>query len=95
MFLRAAPCCDELNVYRFSELAGKPGWSSVTASKLVNGKEIVMGTGEWNYDVEKHALESENAGGTFRLIVDGNNMEGSLTLRDNTVYRRMQLKKEK
>ena len=89
-----SPCHDEVNVYRFSEIAGKPGRFSGVGSKIVDGKEIVMGTLEWNYDAEKHSLESENSGGTFRLIVDTAKMDGSLTLPDKTVYRRIHLERQ-
>jgi hypothetical protein len=89
-----SPCHDEINVYRFSEIAGKPGIFSVAGSKVVDGKEIVMGTGEWRYDAENHALQSENSVGTFRLIVQGNKMEGNLTLRDHTVYRLIHLTRQ-
>ena len=89
-----SPCHDEINVYRFSEIAGNPGIFSVAGSKVVDGKEIVMGTGEWRYDAEKHALQSENSVGTFRLIVEGNKMEGNLTLRDHTVYRLIHLTRQ-
>lgn len=92
--LKNSPCRDEINVYRFSEVAGRPGWFSGVGSKLMNGKEISMGTLEWNYDAEKHILRSENSGATFRLVVDGSRIEGSLTLADNTVYRRIHLKKD-
>jgi hypothetical protein len=92
--LKNSPCRDEINVYRFSEIAGKPGWFSGIGSKLVDGKEISMGTLEWKYDAEKHMLRSENSGATFRLVVDGSRIEGSLTLADNTVYRRIHLKKD-
>ena len=92
--LKNRPCRDEINVYRFSEVAGKPGWFSGIGSKLVNGNEISMGTLDWNYDAEKHILKSENSGATFRLVVDGNKIEGSLTMADNTVYRRIHLKKD-
>ncbi len=92
--LKNSPCRDEINVYRFSEVAGKPGWFSGIGSKLVNGKEISMGTLDWNYDAEKHILKSENSGAIFRLVVDGSGIEGSLTLADNTVYRRIHLKKD-
>jgi hypothetical protein len=80
-------------VYRFSEVAGRPGWFSGIGSKLVNGKEISMGTLDWNYDAEKHTLKSEDSGATFRLVVDGSRIEGSLTPADHTVYRRIHLKK--
>jgi hypothetical protein len=92
--VKNSPCRDEINVYRFSEVAGKPGWFSGIGSKLVNGKEISMGTLDWSYDPEKHMLRSENSGATFRLVVDGSRIEGSLTLADNTVYRRIHLKKD-
>jgi hypothetical protein len=55
---------------------------------------MVMGTSEWRYDAQKHSLETENPAGKFRLIVEGNKMEGTLTLTDNTVYRRISLVKE-
>lgn len=57
--LKNSPCRDEINVYRFSELAGKPGWFSGVGSKLVNGKEISMGTLDWSYDAEKHILKAK------------------------------------
>ena len=53
-----------------------------------------MGALDWNYDAEKHILKCENSGATFRLVVDGSRIEGSLTLADNTVYRRIHLKKD-
>jgi hypothetical protein len=56
--LKDSPCRDEINVYRFSEVAGWPGWFSGIGSKLVNDKEISMGTLDWNYDAEKHILRS-------------------------------------
>jgi hypothetical protein len=90
-----SPCHDESNVYRFAEIAGKPGWYTATACKIVNNKEIVMGTGEWKYDAAKQILESETSNrDTLRFKIDGKKMEGSLTLRDGTVYRRISLKKE-
>jgi hypothetical protein len=92
--LKNSPCHNEINVYRFSEIAERPGWFSGTGSKVVDGKEIAMGTLEWNYDAERHTLKGESPGGAFRLIVDGTKMEGSLTLPDNTGYHRIHLEKE-
>lgn len=89
-----SPCHDETNVYRFSEIAGKPASFSVTASKVVDGKEVVMGTGEWKYDAENKIMEGETPKGTLRFKVDGKKMEGNLTLRDGTLYRRIYLKKD-
>jgi hypothetical protein len=41
--VKGSACRDEENVYRFSKPAGKPGVFSGTASKVVDGREIVMG----------------------------------------------------
>jgi hypothetical protein len=90
--IKNSPCHDEDNVYRFSSLAGRPDAFSCTASKIVDGKEIVMGSGEWKYDAGEHVLESRAP--MIRLKVDGDKMEGALTLQDGTVYRRIYLKKE-
>ena|SRR5215813_2597371 len=91
--VKNSPCHDEVNVYRIAKVADKPGMVSVTADKIVDGKEVVMGTFEWKYDAQKHSLDS--ADGRFHFTVEGNKMEGALTLADGTVYRRIYLKKEK
>ena len=38
-----SPCRDEVNVYRFSEISGKPNRFSCTAGRAVDGREIVTG----------------------------------------------------
>ena len=90
--VKNSPCHDEVNVYRFAKLEGRPNWFSVTASKVVDGKEIVMGSSEWKYDEKKGTLDCENP--PVRLRVERDKMEGALTLADGTVYRRIFLKKE-
>jgi len=59
---------------------------------VVEGKEILMGRGEWNYDAETRTLACKAP--LIRLALEGNRMEGSLTLGDGTAYRRISLKKE-
>jgi hypothetical protein len=90
-----SPCRDEVNVYRFSEISGKPDTFSGAASKIVDGKEVVMGTLDWTYDPEHHVLESKIERGKFRLVVSGNKIEGTLRLTDNTLYRRIHLERSK
>jgi hypothetical protein len=87
-----SPCHDEVNVYRFSRVAGRPNEFSVTASKVVDGKEIVMGSGAWKYDEKKRIVESEVP--PIRLAIDGRKMEGALNLADGTAYRRIYLEKQ-
>lgn len=90
--VKDSPCHDEINIYRISRLAGKPGLITVTGGKIVDGKEVVMGSGEWKYDMQKHTLDSPN--GDIHLTIEGDKLEGALTLPDHTVYRRIYLKKE-
>jgi hypothetical protein len=91
--VKDSPCRDEVNVYQFSGVAGRPDIFRVTAAKVVDGKEVVMGRGEWKYDAERRVVECERP--AIRLALDGDKMEGALTLGDGTVYRRISLKKEK
>lgn len=88
-----SPCRNEVNVYRFSEMPGKPNRLSCTASKIVDGKEIVMGSGEWTYDPSKRLLQTVAANPTIQLTLDHDSLDGALTLPDNTIYRRIHLKK--
>ena len=90
--VKGSPCRDEQNVYRFSKLAGRSGTFSGTGSKVVDGKEILMGRGDWTYDAEKHVLECKTP--DIRMVVNGTRIEGDLKLPDGTAYRRISLKKE-
>ena len=93
--VRNSACRDETNVYRFSEIAARPGWFSGDGSKVVNDKEISMGTLDWQYDANSQILKSENPHGTFRFVVEDGKMEGTLLLPDGTLYRRIHLAKLK
>jgi hypothetical protein len=86
-------CHDEVNVYRFSRVAGRENEFSVTASKVVDGRETVMGSGAWKYDEKTKIVECEKP--PIRMAIDGKKMEGALSLADGTVYRRIYLEKEK
>jgi hypothetical protein len=88
-----APCHDEVNVYRFTAIAGKPNTFSGTGSKIVGGTEVQMGTLEWTFDPQYHALEAEASGNTFRLVLMGNKMEGTLKTGNNVTYRRIHLER--
>jgi hypothetical protein len=90
---RGTACHDEMAVYRIADIPGKPGYLLVTAGKVVDGKEIVMGSGEWRYDSTKHTLSVELPRGVITLKADGDKLEGTFTLPDKTVLRRITLKK--
>jgi hypothetical protein len=90
--VKGSPCHDEENVYRFSKLAGRSGAFSGAGSKVVDGREIVMGRGDWTYDAEKHVLKCKTP--DIRMVVNGTRIEGDLKLPDGTAYRRISLKKK-
>jgi hypothetical protein len=90
---KGASCHDEIAVYRIAAIPGKRGYLLVTGGKVVNGKEIVMGSGEWRYDGVKHTLTVELPRGTITLKVDGDKLEGTFTLPDKSILRRITLKK--
>jgi hypothetical protein len=90
---KGTACHDEAAVYRIAAIAGKPGYLLVSGGKVVDGKEIVMGTGEWRYDSTKQTLSVELPRGVITLNADGDKLEGTFTLPDKTVLRRITLKK--
>lgn len=90
--IKDSPCHDEVNVYRIARVAGKPGLMTVTGAKIVDGREIVMGSSDWKYSADKHTLDSPD--GAIHLDLNGDKIEGALTLADKTIYRRIHLKKE-
>jgi len=90
---KGTSCQDEVAVYRIASIPSKPGYLMVTCGKVVDGKEIVMGVGEWRHDSAKHTLTVELPRGVITLKVDGDKLEGAFLLRDKTVFRRITLKK--
>jgi hypothetical protein len=94
--VKSSPCQDETNVYRIEKLAGRSNRYSVTGSKIVDGKEVVMGpASNWDYDPVNHTLTFAVGNGHFRLKVDGDKMDGELMLADMTIYRRIHLQRAK
>jgi hypothetical protein len=90
---KGTSCHDEIAVYRIAAIPGKRGYLMVTGAKVVDGAEIVMGSGEWRYDSEKHTLTGELPKGVITLKIDGDKIEGTLILPDKTVLRRITLTK--
>jgi hypothetical protein len=91
---KESACREETVVYRFSPLQDKPGSFSVSADKIVDGKAVNMGTLEFQYVEDRHALVCKYAQGVWRLSVDGEKMGGTLTRPDGSLFRRVLLHKE-
>jgi len=92
----AAPSChNESVVYYIKDVPGRPDLVMIQADKIVDGKAVTMGTGQWNYDQTRHTLEWPSPQRVWTLTISGERIEGILTLADQTVFRKMTLKKDK
>ena len=90
-----APACrNESVVYYIKEVPNRSDLVSIRADKIVDGQSITMGTGEWKYDSSQHTLEWRTARQAWLLKVIGDHIEGTLTLADGTVFRKMKLEKQ-
>jgi hypothetical protein len=87
-------CRDETVVYRIARVPGKPDYVSVDADKIVDGKPLNMGTLEFQYLADRHALLLESPQGTWRLQLEGRTLDGTLTRHDGTVFRHVTVKSE-
>jgi hypothetical protein len=88
-------CRDETVVYHIANIPDKPGYVAVNADKIVNGRAINMGILEFRYDATGHVLTCQYSQGVWRLKVDGDTIEGTLTVPDGAVLRRVMLRKQR
>jgi hypothetical protein len=84
---------DEVVVWHFSK-AKEAGKVTIQADKIVNGRTITMGTGDWDYDNVKKTITWKPPVGVWNLTIDGDTMKGTLTLKDGTLFRRVRLRKQ-
>jgi hypothetical protein len=91
--VRESACHDEDSLYHVTKLAAKPGRVSMKLDKIVNGKPVTMGVMDCSYSAAKQSLTCEFPRGVMRFKVDNNKMEGTMTLPDGTLWRKITLKK--
>jgi hypothetical protein len=91
--VKNSPCHDEKVVYHIAK-GSNPGHVLVSADKIVDDKAINMGTGDYTYDRSNGTLLNETEGRVWKFTLNGKTMEGTLTMSDKKVYRRVTLKKE-
>jgi len=91
--VKPSACHDESVIFRLSH----PHDNKITvqADKLVDGKPVTMGSGEWTYDEAAHSLTWQIPRGTWKLVVEGNEMNGTLVVPENVIFRRIHLTKSK
>jgi hypothetical protein len=91
--VRESACHDEDSLYHVTRQPEKPGWVSMKLDKIVNGKPVTMGTMECSYGAANQSLTCEFPRGVMRFTISGNKMEGTMTLSDGTLWRKLSLKK--
>jgi hypothetical protein len=90
----ASACHNESVVYYIKDVPDRRDLVTIKADKIVDGKAITMGAGEWQYNRVKQTLEWRMPQQVWLLKVNGGRMEGTLTRSDGTIFRRMTLKKD-
>lgn len=91
--VKTSPCHDEDVIYRIS----KPHEDkiSIQADKIVDGKSVTMGVSDWIYDKSSGTLSWEMPRGTWKLVVNGDTMDGTLIVPDKVLFRKVHLKRSK
>lgn len=88
-------CHNESVVYYIKDVPNRPDVVMIQADKIVDGKAITMGSGEWQYDRAQRKLEWRTPRQVWLINITGDRMDGTLTLADKTVFRKMTLQKDK
>lgn len=92
--VKPSACHDEDSVYRISETAQSPNKLTLSGNKIVDGKEINMGSGECAYDAKAGTIDCPLPNGnSIHLEVKGKSMQGTMTLKDGTLWRKISLHK--
>jgi hypothetical protein len=91
-------CKNEVVVYRFEAVAGKPGAVLLLADKIIDGERVPMGKLEFRYDDSKGELSGEftvgQTHGLWQFRVRGESMGGTLELLpDRELVRRVSVKR--
>jgi hypothetical protein len=90
----ASACRDEESVYRVVAVARSQTKMTLTANKIVDGREISMGTSECSFSPDTHVLKCPLPNGaTVRFDLKGDSLNGTMTLPDGTEWRRIVLRR--
>ena len=93
--VRPSACHDEESLYHVTAAASKPGTFEMQADKIVEGKPVTMGTSPCTYDTARHLLACPLPNGAvIQLEMRGNEMHGTMKLKDGALWRKIDLKKQ-
>ncbi|HET9825417.1 MAG TPA: hypothetical protein VFP87_08785 [Chitinophagaceae bacterium] len=85
-------CHDEIVVYRISNAPGADTFN-ISASNIVNGKEVEMGAMPFKFDKTTNRLTSSSPNGLVTPTLKGKDLEGTLTFH-GALYRIIKLSKQ-
>jgi hypothetical protein len=92
--VRPSGCNDEEALYRIGQ-GDKPDEVVLSGGKIVNGQEVNMGTGPCRVSSKGPALDCPLPNGSsVHLELKGPKLTGTMTLRDGTLWRKIDLQKE-
>jgi hypothetical protein len=83
---------DEVVVWHIAK-GSEPKKLVIDADKIVDDMVIPMGKLDFDFDAGQQAIVCQTPRGVWKLVVKGDTMEGTLTLADQTVFRRVTLQK--
>jgi hypothetical protein len=86
-------CQNEKVVYHIA-MAKDAGKLTVQADKIVAGSPVSMGSIDFDYDKRNGTLINRSSRGVWKFMMHGKSMDGTLTLPDTTVYRKVTLRKD-
>ena len=87
-------CHDEDSVYRIAAVAQSQTKVTLTANRIVDRKEINMGTSECSFSPDTLALKCPLPNGaTVRFELKGDALNGTMTLADGTEWRKNTLRR--
>ena len=92
--IKNSPCHDEHVIYRLEE-PDPAGKMKIQMDKVVNGKPEIMGTVNCSFDTATSTITCLVNENTWKFKVAGKTMDGTLTLADGRLYRRISVRKEK
>lgn len=90
----ASSCANETVVYEIEEVPERSDIVMIHASKIVDGNSVTMGSGPWQFDRSRGTLEWRTSRQVWLLKIVDDRIEGTLTLADQTVIRKMSLKRQ-
>src|SRR5215213_8891477 len=91
--VKNSPCNTEKVVYRIIQMDDAATKFLMQADKIINEKPEFMGTIEFQFDAASKTLTGKYRDSVWKFTVGEKEMEGTLTLADGTIYRRIKVAK--